>query len=178
MKIKEVIVVEGKTDTNLLKSFLDCDTIETDGTRVRPATMELIKKASETRGIIIMTDPDVPGMKIREKILKEIPNCKQAFVNKKDAIKKNKVGIAETDPTNILKALENVTSYEQGRVSITYPEFLSLHLSGNSAKRLFVYDYFHLGYGNVKTLYKRLNMVGITKQEVEEALNGKDWDNK
>lgn len=177
MKIKEVIVVEGKMDTTLLKSFLDCDTIETDGTRVNAKTMELIKKANETRGIIIMTDPDVPGMKIREKILKEIPNCKQAFVNKKDAIKKNKVGIAETDPSVILKALENVTSYEKERTSITYSEFLDLNLSGNSKKRLYVYDYFHLGYGNVKALFKRLNMVGITKQQVEEALNEKDWNN-
>ena len=178
MKIKEVIVVEGKTDTALLQSFLDCDTIETDGTRVRKETMELIKKANETRGIIIMTDPDVPGKKIRDKILKEIPNCKQAFVNKKDAIKRNKVGIAETDPTNILKALENVTTYDVHRESMTYSEFLDLNLSGNSKKRLFVYDYFHLGYGNVKTLFKRLNMVGITKQQVEEALDGKDWNNK
>ena len=27
--IKEIIVVEGKNDTNTLQSFFDCDTIET-----------------------------------------------------------------------------------------------------------------------------------------------------
>lgn len=29
---------------------------------------------------------------------------------------------------------------------------------------------FNLGYGNVKTLFKRLNMVGITKSDVIEKL--------
>ena len=32
VKMKEILVVEGKNDTNVLKSFLDCDTIETNGT--------------------------------------------------------------------------------------------------------------------------------------------------
>ena len=49
---------------------------------------------------------------------------------------------------------KNVTTYDVHRESMTYSEFLDLNLSGNSKKRLFVYDYFHLGYGNVKTLFK------------------------
>ena len=34
VKMKEILVVEGKNDTNVLKSFLDCDTIETNGTHL------------------------------------------------------------------------------------------------------------------------------------------------
>ena len=30
---------------------------------------------------------------------------------------------------------------------------------------------FHLGYGNAKTLFKRLNMAGITKEMIDEGLN-------
>ena len=33
-----------------------------------------------------------------------------------------------------------------------------------------IYDLFHLGYGNAKTLFKRLNMAGITKEDILEQL--------
>ncbi len=173
MKIKEVIVVEGKSDTAMLKSILDVDTIETGGLCLSKQTMDLIKEAHDTRGIILFTDPDFPGNKIRQMILDELPDCKQAYVAKKDAIKRNKVGIAETDPKVILEALENVTTYTKDQESITWQEFLSLDIIGNKKRRLKVYNAFHLGYGNVKTLFKRLNMVGITKEQIEEVLYGK-----
>ena len=35
MKIREVIVVEGKNDTNVLQQYFDCETIETHGTSMR-----------------------------------------------------------------------------------------------------------------------------------------------
>lgn len=38
MKIKEIIVVEGKNDTNVLQSCIDCDTIETNGTHLSVET--------------------------------------------------------------------------------------------------------------------------------------------
>ena len=31
MKIQEIIIVEGRSDSAKLKSFLECDTIETSG---------------------------------------------------------------------------------------------------------------------------------------------------
>ena len=39
--IKEIIVVEGKNDTNTLQSFFDCDTIETGGDQVNEKTESL-----------------------------------------------------------------------------------------------------------------------------------------
>ena len=65
MKVNEIIVVEGKNDTNTLKSFVDCDTIETHGTCLSKNTIEYIKKMQQLRGVIIFTDPDIPGNKIR-----------------------------------------------------------------------------------------------------------------
>ena len=171
MKINEVIVVEGKTDTQVLKSFLDVDTIETGGSAIDQKTLEYIKKTSETRDIIVMTDPDFPGKQIRDKISKVVPNCKHAFVKKQDAIKKHKVGIAEASQDAILEALENVVTFNDQSESITWSEFLSLDIIGNKKRRLYVYDTFRLGYGNVKTLFKRLNLVGITYAQVKVALD-------
>lgn len=56
-------------------------------------------------GIIILTDPDFPGMQIRNKILKEIPNAKQAFVRKEVSIKHHKVGVAESTKEEVNNAL-------------------------------------------------------------------------
>lgn len=170
MKINEIIVVEGKTDTQLLKSFLDVDTIETGGSAIDKSVLEYIKTTSQTRDIIVLTDPDYPGMQIREKISQIVPNCKHAFVNKKDAIKHHKVGIAEASKEAILEALENVVTFNEQMDTITWSQFVEFDIIGNKKKRLYLYQSFHLGYGNVKTLFKRLNLVGITHQQVKDIL--------
>lgn len=167
-KIKEVIVVEGKTDTAIIKKLFDADTIETHGLAIDEYTLEFIEKAQQTRGVIVLTDPDYPGMKIRNKIIERVPNAKHAFVDKKDAIGEKKLGIAEAREEAIIQALENVVSFSNDIDSITWNEFISLNIIGNKKRRLEIYKAFHLGYGNVKTLFKRLNLAHITKQEIIE----------
>ena len=53
-RIKEIVIVEGKTDTQLLKELYDVDTIETHGLALNDKTLELIKEASLTRGVIVL----------------------------------------------------------------------------------------------------------------------------
>ena len=170
-KIKEIVVVEGKTDTALLKELFEVDTIETHGLALDKKTLELIKEANKTRGVIVLTDPDFPGKKIRDQIQTVVPNCKHAFVSKKDATGKKKLGIAEANKEAVVLALENMVSFDVDNQSITWHEFIDLDIIGNKQRRLLVYDLFNLGYGNVKTLFKRLNMVGISKEDVLKKLD-------
>lgn len=170
-KIKEIIVVEGKSDTALLKELFEVDTIETHGLALDKKTLELIKEANKTRGVIVLTDPDFPGKKIRDQIQTVVPNCKHAFVSKKDATGKKKLGIAEANKEAVVLALENMVSFDVDNQSITWYEFIDLDIIGNKQRRLLVYDLFNLGYGNVKTLFKRLNMVGISKEDVLKKLD-------
>lgn len=169
-KIKEIVVVEGKSDTALLKKLFEVDTIETHGLALSADTLTLIKEASKSRGIIVLTDPDFPGRKIRDQIQKVVPNCKHAFVAKKDAVGKKKVGVAEAKEEAVIAAIENVVTFDANQESISWKEFLDLDIIGNKERRLMVYELFNLGYGNVKTLFKRLNMVGITKEEIIRRL--------
>lgn len=170
-KIKEIIVVEGKSDTALLKELFEVDTIETHGLALDKKTLELIKEANKTRGAIVLTDPDFPGKKIRDQIQTVVPNCKHAFVSKKDATGKKKLGIAEANKEAVVLALENMVSFDVDNQSITWHEFIDLDIIGNKQRRLLVYNLFNLGYGNVKTLFKRLNMVGISKEDVLKKLD-------
>ena len=169
-KIKEVIVVEGKTDTAVLKQLYDVETIETNGSALNDMTIELIKTAAKTRGVIVLTDPDYPGMQIRNKIVNEIPLVKHAFIDKKDAIGKKKLGIAEARKEAIIKALEQCVEFKEYENTLTSSEFIDLDIINNKIRREYLYHYFHLGYGNNKTLFKRLNMVGITKKDILKAL--------
>ena len=63
MKINEFIVVEGRDDTERVKSAVECDTIETNGSAINKETLAVIQNAQETRGVIVLTDPDFPVIK-------------------------------------------------------------------------------------------------------------------
>ena len=68
LKIKEAVIVEGRDDTAAVKRGVDCHTIETHGFGISKSTFEAIEKAYNTIGIIILTDPDVAGEKIRKRL--------------------------------------------------------------------------------------------------------------
>lgn len=167
-KIKEVVVVEGKTDTATLQNIFEVDTIETKGLSLNDRTLSLIKETARRRGIIVLTDPDFPGNKIRNTIIEAVPNSKHAFIEKKDAIGKKKLGVAEARKEAIIEALNKVVNFDNQQTSITWNEFVQLGVIGSKEKRNLIYKEFNLGYGNNKALFKRLNMLGITKEEIEK----------
>ena len=174
MKIKEIIVVEGKSDLIFLSSFLDADIITTNGSEISKETLELIKKANETRGVIVLTDPDYPGIRIRNIISEYIGDCKHAFVEKSKAIKGKKVGIAETKKEDILNALENVITFKKDSKKEVYEtDLYELGLIGkedSKNKREKICNYYRLGWCNGKTFLKRINMFGLTKKDLEEVM--------
>lgn len=88
MKIKEIIVVEGKDDTTAIKRAVNADTIETNGSAVSEAVIERIKLAQETRGVIVFTDPDYPGERIRHIVAERVPDCKHAFCRSMKRLRK------------------------------------------------------------------------------------------
>ena len=171
--IKELIVVEGKNDTKRLQSFFDVETIETHGLGLSRDTIELIRNVNDKRGVILFLDPDTPGEKIRKRLNDEIPGLKNAFILKEDGRTARKVGIEHASKEVLEKALNSLVTYADSKNTISREEFYQLGLSGNSdsaAKREKVYRYFHLGKCNGRTLLKRLNMLGIDKEEIEKIL--------
>ncbi len=68
--IEQVIIVEGKYDKIRLKSFIDGVIIPTNGFGIfkDPEKCELIRHYAKTSGIIILTDSDSAGFKIRNYI--------------------------------------------------------------------------------------------------------------
>lgn len=67
IKIKEAVICEGKYDKIKLKSIIDAVIIETDGFSVFTdrEKQALIKKLAAATGVVVITDSDSAGFKIR-----------------------------------------------------------------------------------------------------------------
>lgn len=178
MKVKEVIVVEGKNDSIKVKRAVEADTIETNGSAINKETLKIIKHANKKRGVIIFTDPDFPGMRIRHIIEEAVPGCKHAFLTVNEAKSKQKgaksLGIEHATLEAIKTALEKV--YERQKkedVNIFRKDLAKYKLIGHrdsKSRREKLGEYLHIGYTNGKQLLKRLNMFNITKDELDEAM--------
>jgi ribonuclease M5 len=172
--IKEVIVVEGKDDIIAVKRAVDADVIATSGLGLNAKIMERIKNAADRRGIIVFTDPDYPGEKIRRMIQEEIPNCKHAFLHRELATKDGDVGIENASPESIREALSKLkTEIDTARSEFSLDDMLKNDLSGSDkavAKRDFLGRVLGIGYGNSKQFLNRINRYGITRDEFNRAI--------
>lgn len=175
-KYPALIVVEGKTDRDLIESFLDADIITTNGSAVSRETIDFIKEARKVRDVVVLTDPDFPGKKIRDVLDANIPGLLHAYVPKEKCIKHHKVGVAESNKEVVLEALSHlIPSSSIASPSITYADLYDLGLvSGpaSAARREILNKKLHLGFTNGKSLLKRVNALGLTRQDLEDALNG------
>ncbi|MFC0525662.1 ribonuclease M5 [Pontibacillus salicampi] len=176
MRIKEVIVVEGKDDTVNIKRAVEADTIETNGSAVDESALTQIRHAQAKRGVIIFTDPDYPGERIRHIVSQAIPGCKHAFLPKKEALAKyNKgVGVEHASIEAVQEALKNVyTMTEAYESDITQEDLVIFGLVGGAnarARREKLGLRLKIGYTNAKQLYKRLTMFQITRKEFVTAM--------
>ncbi|WP_227397305.1 ribonuclease M5 [Jeotgalibacillus aurantiacus] len=176
MKLKEVIVVEGRDDTTAVKRAVDADTIETNGSAVSKSTLEKIRHAQEKRGVIILTDPDYPGQRIRQIVQEAVPGCRHAFIEKQDALRKKGrgLGVEHAAPEVIRQALKDAHVMTETPVEvITKEDLVTAGLIGGpkaKARREKLGAALKIGYVNGKQLYNRLMIFQISKEEFATAL--------
>jgi len=179
VKIKEVIVVEGRNDTSKIRQAVDADTIETNGSAVNKYIIKQIRHAQAKRGVIIFTDPDYPGNRIRHIIDQAVPGCKHAFLPRDAARAKNpdhkSLGIEHASAEAIQEALQGVYSISQKDHSeISRENLISAGLIGGSkasARRERLGELLQIGHTNGKQLLNRLNTFQITKNQFDKAMN-------
>ncbi len=171
--IKEVVIVEGRDDITAVKRAVDCELIATGGFGFPKGVMERIKTAQKKKGVIIFTDPDFAGEKIRKKIAAEIPECKHAFLPRGEAEKNGDIGIENASPESIRSALEKVrTESKEKRSEFTNSDLIRYGLIGSdnsSEKRDEIGKILGIGYGNSKQFLNRINNYGVTRDEFEKA---------
>ena len=176
MKIKEIIVVEGRDDTNRVKEAIDCDTFETNGSALTKKKIERLIFLEKTRGLIVLTDPDYAGKRIRNIIEKNIPTAKHAYISNKKAVdSKGKIGIEAASKEDIIKALENYyTPMIEVKNDITNDLLLELGLVGGNTSKILreeLCERLNIGYTNAKQLLNKLNMYNISCERLLDEMN-------
>lgn len=176
--IKEVIVVEGRDDEAAVKRSVEAETIATHGYGISRKTFDLIQKAYTERGIIIFTDPDSAGDKIRRRLTERYPGAKQAFLPREEAYKNGDVGIENASPEDIRAALEKARpSIADKRCEFIQEDLFNLGLVGASCsaeRRDKLGKLLGIGYGNAKVFLNRLNQYGVERKELLEAVSTLD----
>ena len=174
LKVREVIVVEGRDDTNAVLRAVDGLTIETHGFGIKKSTWELLEKAYKEKGLIILTDPDYSGEEIRRKLTARFPESRQAFLTRNEAEKKGDIGIENASPEDIAQAIRKAhyTAEEAGDV-FTEDDLYEAGLTGrsNSAQlRQLVGGKLGIGYGNARGFLKKLNQFGVSREDFEQCV--------
>jgi len=172
--IKEILVVEGKQDINAVKRAVDAECIETGGFGLSPRILEKIEHAYKKRGIIILTDPDSAGERIRKFLSERFPEAKHAFVPREDATANDDIGIEQASPEAIRLALAKVRYLEwKTSQEFIWADITRAALTGTPdavRRRSKLGAELGIGYANAKGFLQRLNNYGVTRDEFKQAI--------
>ena len=162
IKIKEIIVVEGRDDITAIKRVVDAHIIALNGfSALSKKTINKMVELSQNNDLILFTDPDFAGKK-------------HAFVSQKDATRNDNIGVENANDEAILDALKNViTAHQNVENRFNISDLIDNgFVSGNNSKerRIMLGDLLKIGYYNAKQLLKALNSFNISREQFEEAV--------
>ncbi|MGI5958439.1 MAG: toprim domain-containing protein [Massiliimalia sp.] len=145
--VKQAVVVEGKYDKIKLQSFLDGVIIQTDGFRIfkDPDKCAMLRTLADTVGLIVLTDSDAAGFKIRgfiRSVTKNSPNVVHIYIpqvpgkerRKTTAGKEGLLGVEGLDAQLLEQLLKQhqlyVTQKDQPAIPIQKWDLYEAGLSG------------------------------------------------
>lgn len=163
--IKEAIIVEGRDDTAAIRRAVDAMTIETHGFGMPDSIWPQIDKAYEDQGIIVFTDPDYAGEKIRRSDRGKISRLPPAFFPKGSPEKRQRRrGNARPRGYHRSAGKAHCTSGSRdGR--FTEEDLFQWELAGGpraKARREQLGNLLSIGYGNSKSFLRKLNQFQIS----------------
>ena len=145
VRIREVIVVEGRYDRNALSQVVDALIFETGGFSAFHDAEKLrtLRHLAQERGLILLTDSDDAGFVIRNRLKGILPpeKIRQAFVPRIEGKERRKrhpsrqglLGVEGMPPEVLLKALRKAGATEEQlpvKAVFTAADFYRLGLTG------------------------------------------------
>lgn len=181
--IDHAIVVEGRDDVRAVSEACDALIIPTHGFGISAETWRQLEKAYESKGLILLLDPDFAGEGIRKKLKAKFPDAVQAYLGREDARDGSDIGVENAAPEIIAEALQKALKRgsEKGglkgiRDDASYADMrylAELGLAGgegSSEKRARVCRALGIGYGNASAMIKKLKGFGIDRDELRKAV--------
>lgn len=174
MRIQEVIIVEGKDDVAAVKAAVDAQCLTTHGHGLNERLLQDIEEAAERCGIIILTDPDYAGKRIRRILTEHVPQAKHAYITRISATKGDDIGVENASPEAIREALKRARATLCEERHEFDAEDLFAHgldgAPGAKERRIALAATLGISYGNAKQMLARLNDFGVTREEFETAM--------
>lgn len=146
IKLNQTVVVEGRYDKAKLSNLIDANIIETGGFHIYndKEKLKLLRDLANKTGLIIITDSDTAGFKIRNYICGSmdknkiinvyIPDIFGKEKRKEKPSAEGKLGVEGVSSEVLLKALENAGVFsnneEKDENPITKLDFIEDGLSG------------------------------------------------
>lgn len=165
-------------DVVAISKAVEADCLITEGFNLKKQALRNIEEAYRKRGIIILTDPDPAGERIRQYLTKRFPGAKHAFVPAEEATANDDIGIEQAGPEAIRKALSKVHTLNwEPSGEFSSADLLRNGLSGGAGageRRARAGAALGLGFANAKTFLKRLNHYGVTREEFERVMSELD----
>ncbi|MBQ1947005.1 MAG: DUF4093 domain-containing protein [Clostridia bacterium] len=149
ISVKEVIVVEGRYDKERLSALFDALILTTDGFRIyRDKDMlPALRRLAQSRGLIILTDPDRAGFQIRNYIKSAVDKryIKEAYIpdipgkekRKDKPSKEGLLGVEGVPDEIIIDAIikAGATEDREENEKITKADLMRWGLSGSENSR-------------------------------------------
>ena len=166
--IPGVVVVEGTHDVSKLSTLYESTYVVTNGYEIPEKERNFLKVLDNNIQIIILTDNDEAGKKIRE-TLKEIkPNAINVEISAPRTSKKK--GVAECGLEDIGNALDKYTKEQIKNISIDLYKLGLVGRENSKELREIITNKFNLGLVNKSNMIKRLNLLGIKKEQLIEEI--------
>lgn len=192
VKVREVIVVEGRYDKNTLLQVVDATVLETHGFGIfkDKEQLSLLRRAAEKRGLIVLTDSDGAGFVIRNYLKGAIPGnlVKHAYIpdipgkerRKTAPGREGKLGVEGMRPQILLEALRRAGATLEGetpdgapRGGITKADLMELGLYGGTEsgerRRALLQKLGLPQHMSTNAMLQALNLL-YTRQELEALL--------
>ena len=141
LNLTQALVVEGKYDAARLANLVDATILTTDGFAIfKDKTMQaLFKRIAAAQGMILLTDSDAAGFKIRHYITGLVgpQNVLQAYIPAVPG-KEGLLGVEGVDDALILQGLHTalaaapLQAQQQNTDPITYTDLYEWGLSGSA----------------------------------------------
>ena len=198
IKLKQAVIVEGKYDKIRLELLLDATIIQTDGFAIfkDKEKQRLIRRLAEKNGILILTDSDSAGFKIRSFLGGSIKNGQviHAYIpdvlgkeRRKDApSKEGKLGVEGMRTQALVDALAKAgVLYEEVAQPGKRVEMIDLFEDGLSggensqAKKAALLKYLDLPERLSTSSFLQLINTFMTYEEYKSAVESclKEWEN-
>lgn len=193
--MREVVVVEGLHDRQAVLRAVDAEVWVLGGDRPARSTLAELKRAATTRGVVVLTDPDGPGERIRRRVADAVPGARHAFLTRAEAQGAHSIGVEHAQPAAIAAALQAARTpggdltagdladgrpgpgNQQAKAEDCGSRFTLSDLqahglageAGAATRRGLVGERLGIGSGNAQAFVRKLNVLGVTREEWEEA---------